>query len=65
MKSWYDQKARRRSFQPGDRVLALLPEHGRPDTVDQIQFRRSVMMFITLSILLEEESLDVSVTFIC
>ena len=30
MKTWYDQKARKRSFQPGDRVLALLPVHGSP-----------------------------------
>ena len=30
MKSWYDRKARRRSFKPGDRVLALLPVHGSP-----------------------------------
>jgi len=30
MKSWYDRKARRRSFKPGDRVLALLPVHSSP-----------------------------------
>ena len=30
MKSWYDKKARRRSFKLGDRVLALLPVHGSP-----------------------------------
>ena len=30
MKTWYDQKARERSFQPGDCVLALLPVHGSP-----------------------------------
>jgi len=30
MKLWYDQKARTRSFQPGDQVLVLLPLHGQP-----------------------------------
>ena len=30
MKTWYDQKTRKLSFQPGDRVLALLPVHGSP-----------------------------------
>jgi len=30
MKLWYDQKARARTFQPGDQVLVLLPLHGQP-----------------------------------
>ena len=30
MKTWCDQKAREQSFQPGDRVLELLPVHGSP-----------------------------------
>ena len=37
MKTWYDRKARTRTFHPGDKVLALLPIHGNPskhDTVD-------------------------------
>lgn len=29
-KTWYDKKARARSFQPGDRVLVLLPVPGEP-----------------------------------
>ena len=28
MKTWHDWKARKRSFQPNDSVLALLPIHG-------------------------------------
>ena len=27
MKTWYDQKARKRSFRIGDKVFALLPIH--------------------------------------
>jgi len=30
MKTWYNRKTRKRSFQPGDCVLALLPIHGSP-----------------------------------
>ena len=30
MKIWYDKKARQRSFDPGDRVLILLPIQGNP-----------------------------------
>ncbi|MCU7801257.1 MAG: reverse transcriptase, partial [gamma proteobacterium symbiont of Lucinoma myriamae] len=30
MKTWYDRKVRERKFQPGDKVLALLPIPGRP-----------------------------------
>jgi len=30
MKTWYDRKARQRTFKPGDKVLALLPIHGHP-----------------------------------
>ena len=30
MKTWYDRKARTRTFHPGDKVLALLPIHGNP-----------------------------------
>ena len=30
MKLWYDKKARSHTFQPGDRVLVLLPMHGQP-----------------------------------
>ena len=30
MKQWYDKKARLRTFQPGDRVMVLLPVHGQP-----------------------------------
>ena len=29
-KTWYDRKARTRTFHPGDKVLALLPIHGNP-----------------------------------
>jgi len=30
IKTWYNRKARQRSFKPGNKVLALLPIHGRP-----------------------------------
>ena len=30
MKHWYDENANERTFQPGDRVLALLPIPGKP-----------------------------------
>jgi len=30
IKVWYDKKARSRSFNPGDKVLVLLPIHGYP-----------------------------------
>ena len=30
MKTWYDKKARKRSFKPGERVMVLLPIHGNP-----------------------------------
>ncbi len=30
MKGWYDKKARARSFQPGDKVLVLVPLQGDP-----------------------------------
>ena len=30
MKTWYDKKARKRKFKPGDKVLVLLPIHGHP-----------------------------------
>ena len=30
MKVWYDKKARYREFNPGDKVLVLLPIHGNP-----------------------------------
>ena len=30
MKTWYDKKARKRNFKPGDRVLVLLSIHGHP-----------------------------------
>ena len=30
MKSWYDENAKERNFQPGDRVLALWPIPGKP-----------------------------------
>ena len=30
MKSWYDKKARVRSFKPGEKVMVLLPLHGNP-----------------------------------
>ena len=30
MKTWYDKDARERNFQPGDKVLALLPIPGQP-----------------------------------
>ncbi len=30
MKTWYDQKARERVFQEGDKVLVLLPIPGEP-----------------------------------
>ena len=30
MKHWYDENAKERTFQPGDRVLALLPIPGKP-----------------------------------
>ena len=30
MKTWYDRKARTRTFHPGDKVLALLPINGNP-----------------------------------
>ena len=30
MKHWYDENARERTFQPGDRVLALFPIPGKP-----------------------------------
>lgn len=35
MKTWYDQKARARSFKPGDQVLILLPV---PSSVFQARF---------------------------
>ena len=28
--TWYDRKARTRTFHPGDKALALLPIHGNP-----------------------------------
>ena len=30
MKSWYDKRARARTFQPGDKVLVLFPLQGDP-----------------------------------
>ncbi|XP_065893824.1 uncharacterized protein [Dysidea avara] len=30
MKTWFDRKARTRTFRPGDQVLVLLPIHGSP-----------------------------------
>ena len=30
MKTWYDKKARARSFKPGEKVMVLLPLHGNP-----------------------------------
>ena len=30
MKTWYDKKARVRSFKPGEKVMVLLPLHGNP-----------------------------------
>ena len=30
MKTWYDKKARVRSFEPGEKVMVLLPLQGNP-----------------------------------
>ena len=49
MKTWYDKKARKCSFNIGDKVLILLPIPGhpyRPSTVDLTLLRRKSMMWI-------------------
>ena len=35
-KAWYDRRARLRTFQPGDKVLVLMPMPGMPSTMAHI-----------------------------